>query len=169
MNKLETKLLKHYIGYEQPRDEYQQGVINETLTTANLYTFYLLTICMVISLIFDSINHKFTFGTFALFFIQQFNSYYVLSKMRKSGVDITEFDDDMDYKEQVKILRNKTIIGAIQWTLWMVVTMGYIFPTLWGDPINMDFTQIMIFICSGVLFGVLCYVFAKGKLKKLED
>lgn len=51
MNKLETKLLKHYIGYEQPRDEYQQGVINETLTTANLYTFYLLTICMVISLI----------------------------------------------------------------------------------------------------------------------
>ena len=169
MNKLETKLLKYYIGYEQPRDEYQQGVIYKTLTISNLYTFYLITICMLVSLIFDSINHKFTFGTFALFFIQQFNAYYVLSEMRKSGVDITEFDDDMDYHEQVKILKKRITIGAIRWTLCMFVMMEYMFPTLWGDPIDMSWGQIIKTICSGILFGVLCYVFSKSKLKKIED
>ena len=51
MNKFEKTLLKHNIGYLDERDEYQQGVIYETLATANLYLSYLLIICMVISLI----------------------------------------------------------------------------------------------------------------------
>ena len=37
MNKFEKTLLKHNIGYLDERDEYQQGVIYETLATANLY------------------------------------------------------------------------------------------------------------------------------------
>ncbi|MGU8957931.1 hypothetical protein ACV3VX_07725 [Clostridium perfringens] len=83
MNKFEKTLLKHNIGYLDERDEYQQGVIYETLATANLYLSYLLIICMVISLIFDGINHSLTFGTFALAALQFGNSCYILNKLKK--------------------------------------------------------------------------------------
>ncbi|WP_042274389.1 DUF3278 domain-containing protein [[Clostridium] dakarense] len=169
MNKLENKLLKHYIGYVEERDEYQQGIINETLTTANLYTFYLLTICMLVSLIFDSINHKLTFGTFAMFFIQQFNAYYILIKLRKSGVDKTEFDDNATYSTQLKKSKKQTIIAAIQWGFSMLVMMEYIFPTLLGERINIGLFQIIVWICATLFFGTSCYIIAKSKLKKVDN
>ncbi|XZK25794.1 hypothetical protein ACSXBQ_11760 [Clostridium perfringens] len=102
MNKFEKTLLKHNIGYLDERDEYQQGVIYETLATANLYLSYLLIICMVISLIFDGINHSLTFGTFALAALQFGNSCYILNKLKKSGAYETEVYDDYTYNIEIK-------------------------------------------------------------------
>lgn len=169
MNKLEKKLLKHSIGYLGERDEYQQGVIYKTLATSNIYSFYLLTFCMMVSFIFDSINHKLTFGTFALFFIQQFNAYYILIKLRKSEVDKTEFDDNATYSTQIKKLRKQIIIAAIQWGFSMFVIMEYIFPTLWGERINIGLFQILVWICGATFFGVSCYIIAKSRLKKVDN
>lgn len=102
MNKFEKTLLKHNIGYLDERDEYQQGVIYETLATANLYLSYLLIICMVISLIFDGVNHSLTFGTFALAALQFGNSCYILNKLKKSGAYETEVYDDYTYNMEIK-------------------------------------------------------------------
>lgn len=169
MNKLEKNLLKRYIGYLEARDEYQQGVINETLTTANIHTFYLLTIFMLVSFIFDSINHKLTFGTFALFFIQLFNACYTVIKLRKSGVDITEFDENATYSTQIKKLRKQIIIVTILWGFYMFIINRYILPTLLGERINIGLFQIVVWICATLFFGVSCYIIAKSKLKKVDN
>lgn len=169
MNKLEKNFLKRYIGYLDARDEYQQGVIYKTLAIANMYSFYLLSFFMMVSLIFDSINHKLTFGTFALFFIQQFNAYYILIKLRKSGVDKTEFDDTVTYSTQIKKLRKQNIIAGIQWGFCMFVMMEYIFPTLDGEIINIGLSEIIKWTCGGIFFGGSMYILGKSNLKKVDD
>lgn len=167
MNKFEKTLLKHNIGYLDERDEYQQGVIYETLATANLYLSYLLIICMVISLIFDGINHSLTFGTFALAALQFGNSCYILNKLKKSGAYETEVYDDYTYNMEIKKLKKQCIISAIQWGIFMFFVMTYLWPWILGDPINVGLRQVIAWTIGVTLFGLLCYAISKSKIKKV--
>lgn len=169
MRKLEKNLFKHYIGYLEERDEYQQGVIYKTLACVDMYSFYLISFFMLISLIFDSINHKLTFGTFALFFIQQFNAYYIARKLKKSGVDKTEFDDKVTYSLKLKRLRKQAITTGLQWGLGMLVTMEYLFPTLEGEIIDVRLFSVIIWMCGGIFFGWGMYISGKSKLTKVDN
>lgn len=167
MNKLEKNLLHPYIGYSEAKDEYQQNSIYKTLAVANVYSFYLLSFFMIISLIFDSINHKLTFGTFALFFVHQFNSYYIPNKLRKSGLNEIKVDGDINYSNAIKKLRKQMVIAGIQWGFSMFVLMEYIFPTLCGDPINIGLSEVLPWVCGGIFFGGTMYILGKSNLKKL--
>lgn len=169
MKALEEKLFKHYIGYLDERDEYQKSIIYNTLAKVNMYSFYLISILMMGSLIFDSINHQFTFGTFALFFIQQFNAYYIFIKIRKSGVDTTEFYDNTTYILQLKRLKKQSMMAGIQWGLWMLIMMEYIFPVLEGEKIEVGLISFVIWTCGGAFFGGTMYLFGKLKLKKVDN
>ncbi|RDY22644.1 DUF3278 domain-containing protein [Romboutsia maritimum] len=169
MKRLEEKLFKHYIGYLEERDEYQQSVIYKTLAKANMYSFYLISLLMMVSLIFDSVNHRFTFGTVALFFIQQFNAYYVSIKLRKSGVDTTEFDDNTTYLIQLKKLKKQARMAGIQWGLSMLIMMDYIFPALEGEKIKLDLISVIVWTCGGALFGGVMYLFGKLKLTRVDN
>ncbi|CEN29936.1 MAG: hypothetical protein ACLUG9_16995 [Paraclostridium sordellii] len=169
MNKLKKNLLKLYIGYLEERDEYQQCVIYKTLAITNIYSFYLLSVCMMVSLIFDSINHTLTFGTIALVFIQQFNTYYIFNKLRKNGIDKTEFYDDITYSRQIKKLRKQAIITGIQWGFYMLLMMEYIFPTLLGERISIDLFEVLLWLFGGVLFGGSMYILGKLKLIKVDS
>ena len=164
---LEEKLFQRYIGFIDERDEYQRSVIYETLSKLNMYSFYLINTLMFISLIFDTINHTFTFGTFALLCIQQFNSYYILIKLKKKGVDTTEFYDENSYRKAIKNLRKKSIIAALQWGLSMFILMSYIFPTLEGESIRVNLISVIIWTLAGAFFGLSIYLLAKTKVKKV--
>jgi hypothetical protein len=169
MKRLEEKLFKHYIGYLDERDEYQQSVIYKTLAKVNMYSFYLISILMMGSLVFDSVNHRFTFGTVALFFIQQFNAYYISIKLRKSGVDETEFYDNTTYLLQLKKLKKQAVMAGTQWGLWMLIMMDYIFPALEGEQIRIDLISVIIWICGGAFFGGAMYLFGKLKITKVDN
>lgn len=123
---------------------------------------------MIISLIFDSSNHKLTFGTFALFFVHQFNSYYVPNKLRKNGLNEIKVDGDINYSNAIKKLRKQMALAGIQWGFSMFVLMEYIFPTFWGDPINIGLYQILIWVCGGTFFGGTMYLLGKSILKKVR-
>lgn len=169
MKRLEEKLFKYYIGYLDERDEYQQSVIYKIIAKVNMYSFYLISILMMGSLIFDSINHRFTFGTVALFFIQQFNAYYISIKLRKSGVDSTEFYDDTTYLLQLKKAKKQAIMAGTQWGLGMLIMMDYIFPALEGEQIRLSLISVIIWTCGGAFFGGFMYLFGKLKLKKVDN
>lgn len=169
MKRLEEKLFKRYIGYIDDRDEYQKSVIYMILAKLNMYLFYLTSILMLISLLFDTIHHRFTFGTFALFFIQQFNAYYILIKLRKSRVDITEFYDNNTYQNQLKKLKKQSSVAGIQWAFFMIVMNNYILPTISGDSIILNLNSFIIWILGGVFFGVIIYFFGKVKIKKIDN
>lgn len=169
MKNLEEKLFNRYIGFIDERDEYQKSVIYKTLAKLNMYSFYLISILMLISLIFDTISHRFTFGTFALFFIQQLNAYYILIQLRKNGVDRTEFYDNVTYLKQVKKLKKQSIIAGIQWAFFMIIMNSYIFPSLWGENIIVNIKSIVVWSLGGLFFGVVMYFLGKLKLKKVDD
>ena len=169
MKKLEEKLFKRYIGFIDERDEYQKSVIYKTLAKLNMYSFYLISILMLISLIFDTINHRFTFGTFALLFIQQFNAYYILIQLRKSGVDITEVYDNITYLKQLKRLKKQSVISGIQWAFFMIIMNNYIFPSLLGENIILNIKSIIIWSLGGLSFGLGLYFIEKVKLRKFDS
>ena len=169
MKRLKKKLFKHYIGYVDERDEYQKSEIYKILAITNMYSFYLISILMTGSLIFDSINHRFTFGTIALFFIQQFNAYYISIKLRKSGVDSTEFYDDTTYLLQLKKSKKQAIMAGTQWGLGMLITMDYIFPALEGEQIRLSLISVIVWACAGAFFGGFMYLFGKSKIKKVDN
>lgn len=169
MERLEKKLFKHYIGYLDERDEYQQSVIYETLAKVNMYSFYLITILMMGSLVIDSINHRFTFGTIALFFIQQFNAYFITIKIRKSDVDTTEFYDNATYMLQLKKLKKQAIMAGVRWALSMLIMMEYIFPALEGEQIRLSLFSVIIWGLAGVFFGGSMYLFGRLKLTRIDN
>lgn len=168
MKRLEEKLFKHYIGYLDERDEYQRSVIYKTLAKVNMYSFYLISILMIGSLVFDSVNHRFTFGTIALFFIQQFNAYYISIKLRKSGVDETEVYDNTIYLLQLKKLKKQAVMAGIQWGFWMIM-MEYIFQAFEGEQIRIDLISVIVWICGGAFFGGFMYILGKMKISKVDN
>ncbi|KUP26412.1 hypothetical protein [Paenibacillus sp. DMB5] len=106
-------MLKPFIGYLEERDEYQQGEIHKILAGACMYAFFLTTGLMLISLVIDTLNHSFTFGTVALFLVNQFLSYFIMFRLRKTGIAETEFEIEADYeyflqKSDIKLIKDNT-------------------------------------------------------------
>lgn len=169
MNHLENKLLQRYVGYFGERDEYQEAKIYEILASSNILTFYLTTALMMISLIWDSIHQQYTLGTILLFGLQQFNSYYILFKLRKYKVQQTEFYDEKSYTSALKSLRTRSFWAGLQWGLSMFFLMTIVFPMLWHDPIKVGWIPILIWLLAGLFFGVSIYLISKSQLKMITD
>ncbi|ELC8442534.1 DUF3278 domain-containing protein [Clostridium perfringens] len=167
MSKLAKILQKHYIGYIDERDEYQQRVISEILATANIYLSYLIIIALVGSLIFDGINHSLSFGTVALVVLQFINSYYISERVRKSGVNETEFYDGESYDMQIQKLKRQCIMGAFQWGIFVFSATQYIFPWILGEAINIELYQVVIWSIASIIFGTFMYNIGKSKIKRV--
>lgn len=169
MKSSESKLVRRYIGYFGKRDDSQKTKIYEVLANANILTFYLTTILMLVSLIWDSIHQQFTVGTFLLFAVQQFNSYYIVFKLKKYMPQQTEFYDEESYSLAIKTLKIKGIWAGLDWGVSMFMWMTLIFPILWHDPIRITWWNSLIWVITGFFFGLTMYLFSKGQLKLVTD
>ncbi|MBO0449175.1 DUF3278 domain-containing protein [Enterococcus sp. MJM12] len=169
MENFENKLLRSYVGYLGEREESQKVTIYKILANANMLTFYFTTILMLISLIWDSIHQQFTLGTFLLLAVQQFNSYYILFKFRKYKVQQTKFDDKEAYILAVKTLKLKGFWIGLDWGVSMFITMTFIFPTLWHDPIRVTIWNVLIWLTAGFFFGFTMYLVSKNQLKLVTN
>lgn len=168
MKKWEKKGIQHYIGYLGERDEYQQTKIYEVLAVNNMLTFYLLTIFITISFIWDVIHQQFTLGTFALFIIQQFNSGYIMFQLRKYNVLQTEFYDKKSFTTAVNNMKLKAVFAGLEWGFFMLVTNGYILPALLNEPINVNLFTIIVWAVAGCFFGLSMYFFGKKRLRLMD-
>lgn len=129
MKNWKEKLLRRYLG---ERDEYEKSKIYEILADNNMLTFYLISLAMMISFVWDTIHQQFSLGTFLLFAIQQFNSYYIVLKMRKYRLLKTEFYDKKSFDAALKDMKRKSFWGGLDWGFFMFITNSYILPSLWG-------------------------------------
>ncbi|CAM4408630.1 hypothetical protein [Paenibacillus typhae] len=166
LSNLEKRMLKPFIGYLDERDEYQQGEIYKILAGACMHAFYLTTGLMLISLIVDTINRTFTFGTIALFIVNQLVSYNILFRLRKTGIAETEYDIEADYKKIITGLRKKFTLAGIQWGFTMLILMEFLLPALAGEELEIHWFSPLIWFISGAAFGVVTYFFKKEMLKK---
>jgi hypothetical protein len=114
-------------------------------------------------------HQQFTLGTILLFFIQQINSYYILFKMRKYQLAQSEFYDEESYQTAVKYLKKKMAWAGIEWGFTMFVMMNFIFPALWGDPIDVMWRDVAIYLVAGAFFGMIMYALEKCQLKRVKE
>ncbi|WP_051289931.1 DUF3278 domain-containing protein [Paenibacillus massiliensis] len=168
-NHFEKKMLKHFIGYVEERDEYQQEAIYRILANACLYAFYLATILMLISLIIDTAHHTFSFGTMSLFIVQQFISYFTVNKLKKTGIAETEYDLETDYNNKIYVLKRKSIISGIQWSFSMMIMIEFLFPTIANRTITMNWFSMVVWIIAGAAFGLWVYFQQKKNIKLFKD
>ncbi|MDX8045247.1 DUF3278 domain-containing protein [Gracilibacillus sp. S3-1-1] len=169
MNNFEDKLLNKYVGYVGQRDEYQKGVIYKALANANVLSFWLITLLMLISLIWDTYHHQFSLGTLFLLVAQQFNVYYILLKLRKTGVTDTEFYDEASYKLQTKQLQKTACFSGISFAFLFFVLMNYLLPFVEGAAIHISWKDLVIMVIQALFFGYMMYLFGKGRLKKAME
>lgn len=169
MKDLENKWLQRYVGYQGERDEYQKSKIFEILAHANMLMFYLTTALMMVSFIWDAIHQQYTLGTFLLLGLQQFNSYYVIFKTKKYGVQQTEFYDEKSYTLASKSLRKKSLWAGLNWGFSMFIVMTIVFPTLWHDSIRISWWNVLIYLVGGTFFGGTMYLISKSQLKIITD
>ncbi|MFV0558258.1 MAG: DUF3278 domain-containing protein [Enterococcus sp.] len=169
MKRIEEKLIQHYVGYIGERDEYQKSKIYEILSSANMLTIYLSTILMFISLIWDSVHQKITLGTIFLLVVQQFNSLYLVFKLKKYQVQQTEFYDQASYLQAVKQIRRKTFLGGLNYCVWMWVMNVVVLPSLWQDEIHITWYKTTIWLITGIFFGITMYFFSKSQLRLVRE
>lgn len=166
LSNLEKKMLKPFVGYLEERDEYQQGEIYKILAGACMHAFYLTTVLMLISLIVDTMNRTFSFGTIALFIVNQLVSYYILFRLRKTGIAETEYDIEADYQKTIKTLKKKFTLAGIQWGFTMIVLMEFLLPALAGEELKIRWSSLLIWFIGGAAFGVVTYFLQKRNIKK---
>lgn len=58
---------------------------------------------------------------------------------------------------------------GVQWGLFMLIMMDYIFPALDGEQIRIDLISVVIWICGGAFFGGTMYLFGKRKITKVDN
>lgn len=165
----DQKMLQHFIGYTENRDEYQQSQIYRIVAQAGICAFYLSIILMGISLVIDVRAHQFTFGTFALFLVAIFISNFVLLRLRKSGLSNSEYSSATDYRRKITHLKKRSIYQALYFGIVMYVLTGYIFPTLAGEPIQFKWRAIIFLVAGTLVFGFGMYFASKIALKKVDD
>ena len=169
MKNIEQKLLKHFVGYIDDRDEYQQKMIYKILADANMMTFILLTVCMMISFIWDAWHHTVSLGTIFLFLIQQLNSYYILVKTKKFDVLQTEVFDEDSYKKELRKIKKSAILSGINWGIFMFAWMEFIFPLILNEPIELKWFNVCVWFVASILFAGSMYAVGKGKLKLIKE
>ncbi|MEK4045224.1 DUF3278 domain-containing protein [Paenibacillus sp. FSL H8-0048] len=167
LSNMEKRMLKPFVGYIKERDEYQQGEIHRILAGACMHALYLTSGLMLISLIMDTIHHTFTFGTMALFIVQQFLAYYILIRLRKTGVAETEYDSDADYEQIINALKKKYFLAGAQWGITMFILMEFLFPALAGEKIEIHLFNILLWCIAGAAFGIITYFLQKRNIKKI--
>ena len=169
MNKVKKHMLHRFVGFLGERDEYQEKIIYEVLGNANMLTFALLTIGTLVSFIWDSVHGTISLGTILLLLIQQFNSFYIVLKMKKYKVDQTEFYTQESLDKAIRKVKIKSVWAGIDWGIWMFVWLHIVFPVLWKEPINISwFDGITMIMISG-WFGGCMYALARSKFKLVKE
>lgn len=169
LSNMEKRMLKPFIGYLEERDEYQQGEIQKILAGACMYAFFLTTGLMLISLIIDTLNHSFTFGTVALFLVNQFLSYFIMFRLRKTGIAETEYAIEADYEKTIKALKKKFFLAGTQWGFTMIILMEFLLPAIAGKKLEIHPFSIIVWIIAGAAFGICTYFLQKRNIKLIKD
>lgn len=169
MNHLMDKLLPVFVGLETERDEYQLIEGRKIMAYCHVYSFYAVSIAMLLSLLYDLYFETLSIGTLLLLFIQQATAAYTFAITRKLNIDIDEVYNYETYKNRLKTLRVKSFKIGLFFGSVMYVWMELIFPHFIGESINLNLKSIVRYIISGIFFGTVMYFAAKSKIIKEYD
>jgi len=163
---MKNKLLNHFIGVMDDRDEYQQQEIYKELAFSGVLLWYLSMLLMLVSIVVDTVQNTMSFSTPALLIINMIYAFYITIRMRKKEVDSTDCASIEEYEEKKKYLKKKCTFGGIIVSLTVLLFNQYLFPYLSTGEINTSWANLLSGVIAGLFFGFVMYWFSKSKLQK---
>lgn len=160
------KILNHFIGAIDDRDEYQQQEIYKELAYSGMLLWFLIMLLMFASVVVDTIYNKLSFVTPALLIINMVYAVKIVSSLRKKHLDGTDCASIEEYNEKKKNLKKSSAFAGIQWGLFMIIFMQYILPYLSTGEIDVSWQSVLTWVVAGIFFGSALYWFSKSKLQK---
>lgn len=163
---MKNKIINHFIGAIDNRNEYQQQEIYKELAFSGILLWYLTMSLMFISLIIDTIQNTLSLATPLLLVINMIYAIIVMIRIRKKHLDETDCASIEEYEEKRKQLKKASSLAGIQWGLFMLILMEYVSPYLSTGEIDVRWWGILTWALGGMFFGMIMYWLSKSKLKK---
>ncbi len=157
--------LKHLFLSDLAVDPTREAEIDRILAALAVNLFYLTTGLMLISLLLDLwIRQSVSFGTVALLGVQQFSAWYVLLRVRRTGLLARRVETPDEYRLALARLRRTAALSGLVWGVLMLLLMNVGLPLLTGEPVRMAWFQLLIWLLGGAAFGLGMYLWQKRRL-----
>jgi purine-cytosine permease-like protein len=163
--RMKNKILNHFIGAIDERDEYQKQEIFKELAFSGIIMWYLAIITMGISLVMDTIHETVSPVTIFLFIVIMVYSVLITARIRKKHLDETDCMSQEEYNQKKRKLKKSTTFMGVIFGAGMFVMNDFIFPYLSNEGVSLNKGSLS-FIFGGLFFGFFMYAFSKMKLKK---
>ncbi|MEN2465496.1 DUF3278 domain-containing protein [Ornithinibacillus sp. JPR2-1] len=163
---MKNKMLNHFIGVMDNRDEYQQQEIYRELAFSGMLLWSLSMLLMLVSIVVDTIQNTLSIATPALLVINMIYAFYITLRMRKKGLDSTDCASNEEYKEKMKYLRKKCTYVGILMGLTLLVFNQYLFPYLSTGEMDASWANLFSCVIAGLFFGLVMYWYSKSKLQR---
>lgn len=160
------KLKPGFLGIDMKRDEYLRQEGNKIMAVGHIYSFFLLGLLMLVSLIWDLLHNTISLATILLFVILQIISIYFIIQSKKINVLSSEAYSPQEYKERLKSYKLQTLKGSLLWGSWMYVWINIINPMIIGDTFHFDWKSLIVLAVGTIFFGITIYWVMKSRLKK---
>ena len=162
---MKNKILNHFIGVMDDRDEYQQQEIHKELAFSGILLWYLTMLVVCVSLVIDTIHNNVTLITVCLFILNMVYAVLITTRIRKKNLDETDCMSQEEYDSKKQQLKKSTAFMGIFWGGAMFISNVYILPFLSQEGISLSWGS-LAWIFGGIFFGMSMYSFSKMKLKK---
>ncbi|QXE02422.1 DUF3278 domain-containing protein [Terribacillus sp. DMT04] len=162
---MKNKILNHFVGVMDDRDEYQQQEIHKELAFSGILLWCLSILVMFVALVVDTVKDSVSFTTVCLFIINMVYAGLMTTRIRKKSLDETDCVTEEEYEERKARLKKSATFMGIFWGGAMLVTMDYIFPFFSNEEVDISWGSIA-WVIGGIFFGMTMYSFSKMKLKK---
>ncbi|GAB4074675.1 hypothetical protein GCM10028778_21780 [Barrientosiimonas marina] len=163
---MRDKLLNRFIGTMDDRDEYQRHEIHKMLASSGALLWIVTMLLMLFSLIMDTIHNKMSFITPALFIINMAYAFNITVRLRKNRLDDTDCASPEEYRVKKRQLIKSSALSGLLWGFLMLFMMEYLFPYLETGDLAMSWSNTLIWVVAGIIFGLIMYLFGKSKLNK---
>ncbi|MGX0825704.1 magnesium-transporting ATPase (P-type) [Staphylococcus epidermidis] len=158
-----NELIARLVGFKTKRDEREKLIIHKAFSNVMSYSFIIINVLLFINLIIDMKNKSLSFGTMSLLFIVLFISIVSIFKLNRKDVNKDKVMTQKEYENLLSNLKIQTVMVII-----FFFCMSYMFKILSNLFLNKNIFSlwdIIIYLISGVIFGIVCYLIGKRKIK----
>ncbi|SDD35860.1 Protein of unknown function [Terribacillus halophilus] len=146
---MKNKILNHFIGVMDDRDEYQRQEIHKELAFSGILLWYVTMLVMCVSLMMDTIHHDVSLITVCLFIINMVYAALITTRIRRKNLDETDCMSQEEYEQKKRHLKKSTTFMGAFWGAAMFINMNYIFPFLSNEDVSVSWGS-LAWIVGGI-------------------
>lgn len=166
MSSFYDKLLKFVLEGGEISDERENKEISQCFTKLAIFTYILIMLSMIASIIIDNIYSNNSIATIFFVLIFIYMSSYISIKTRKYSLAQINIYSEAEYKKRIKKLKVLSLFNGLYFGLGMFLFMKVMYKYFQGIDGNISMLNITLYVVFGLPFGIVSYYLKKSKLNK---